>query len=151
MPSGNISVDDSTGTGSDESFQHLLLRLSSAAAQGGDANELIGLFCRETRDFFQVSGTYFWEIVSAEEMVGTEAAGVLVERFKGSRLSLQASHCSIALEAVRSRKTIFRNDLDTRLYPMAAEYHTRSIMGAPLTVAGEVIGVAVFLHDSDPA
>jgi len=151
MPSGNISVDDSTGTGSDESFQHLLLRLSSAAAKGGDADELIGLFCRETREFFRVSGTYFWEIVSAEEMVGTEAAGVLVERFKGSRLSLQASHCSIALEAVRSRKTIFRNDLDTRLYPMAAEYHTRSIMGAPLTVAGEVIGVAVFLHDSDPA
>jgi PAS domain S-box-containing protein len=150
MQSGDISLVDTHGAPSDQSFQQLLLRFSAAAAQGGDTHDLIRLFCRETREFFQVTGTYFWEIVSPEEMVGTEADGLMVERFRGSRLSLTSRDHSVALETVRSRKTIFRNDLNTQLYPMAAEYHTRSIMAAPLIVAGEVIGAAVFLHDSEP-
>jgi len=39
----------------------LLLRFSAAAAQGTDAAALIRLFCRETREFFQLTGVYFWQ------------------------------------------------------------------------------------------
>jgi hypothetical protein len=113
MQSGNISLADTHGAPSDESFQQLLLRFSAAAAHGGDTHDLIRLFCKETREFFQVSGTYFWEITSPEEMVGTEADGLMVERFRGSRLSLAATQKSVALETVRCRKTLFRNDLNT--------------------------------------
>ena len=50
-----------------------LLRFSAAAAQGTDIASLIRLFCRETREFFQVSGVYFWQCLSPDEMVGAEA------------------------------------------------------------------------------
>ena len=112
---------------------------------------LIRLFCEGTREFFGVSGTYFWELTSSNELTGTEAAGLMVERFRGERLSLSTTHGSMAVECVRGRKTLYLNNLDTSRYPMAAQYNTRSIMAAPLIVFGEPIGAAVFLHDSDPA
>ena len=33
---------------------------------------------------------------------------------------------------------------------MAAEFHAKSLMAAPLVVSNEVIGAAVFLHASEP-
>src|SRR2546427_7777478 len=80
--------------------------------------------------------------------MGTEADGVMAERFRGTRL--KASESAVAVEAVRQRKTIRANHLDPTRYRLAAEFHARSIMAAPLVVSNEVIGAAVFLHCSDP-
>src|SRR2546430_11275102 len=63
---------------------------------------------------------------------------------------LKASESAVAVEAVRQRKTIRANHLDPTRYRLAAEFHARSIMAAPLVVSNEVIGAAVFLHCSDP-
>jgi len=150
MHPGNITAIDGPKSRSDESFQELLLRFSRAAAQGGDYAALISLFCQLTREFFHVSGTYFWEVVSPDELLGTAADGLMAERFRGARLRLKADESAVAVECVRSRKTLYVNNLDSSRYPMAAEYKTRSIMAAPLIVSGEVIGSVVFLHDSDP-
>ena len=139
---------DGRGPRSDEAFQRLLLQLSAAVAQGTDAPSLIQLFCRATREFFQVDGTYFWQFASAEELVGAEADGFLAERFRGTRLKTDQS--AVAIEAIRQRKTVYVNRVDGARYPMAVEFHARSIMAAPLVVANEVIGAAVFLHCSDP-
>src|SRR5207249_11453157 len=125
----------------------LLLQFSAAAARGTDAPALIELFCRATREFFQVDGTYFWRRVSSDEMVGTEADGLRAESFRGKRL--KASQSAVATEAVRLRKTVYVNRLDPARYPMAAEFRARSLMAAPLVVSSEVIGAAVFLHASD--
>ena len=133
---------------SDEAFQKLLLRFSAAAAQGVDAATLMGLFCRETREFFQVSGVYFWQSLSPEEMVGAEADGLMADRFRG--LHLRASDSAVSGEAVRKRRTIFVNYLDLERYPRAAEFRARSIMAAPLVVSNEVLGAVAFLHESDP-
>ena len=147
MRVGDTSVLEGASPRSDEAFQRLLLQFSAAAAQGIDAPTLVDLFCRATREFFQVDGTYFWKVVSSDELVGTEANGLRAESFRGKRL--KASHSAVAMEAVRLRKTVYVNRLDPVRYPMAAEFHARSLMAAPLVVSSEVIGAAVFLHASD--
>src|SRR5437588_251303 len=146
MPAGNTTVVPPANPRTDEAFQKLLLRISEAAAQGTDAGSLIQLFCRDSRQFFQVSGTYFWRCLSSEELIGAEADGLMAEQFRGSRL--KASQSAVAADAVRLRRTVFVNQVDPQRYPMAGEYRARSIMAAPLVVSNEVIGAAVFLQEA---
>jgi len=147
MPAGDTSVLEGATPRLDEAFQKLLLRFSAAAAKGIDAPALIRLFCRATREFFRVDGTYFWSVLSSSEMVGTEADGLQAESVRGKRL--KASQSAVAMEAVRLRKTVYVNRLDPARYPLAGEFRARSLMAAPLVVSNEVIGAAVFLHASD--
>ena len=149
MQSGNITATEDSGYHSDESFQKVLLRFSTAVAQGSDPHSLLHLFCQITREFFQVSGAYFWEVVSKTELRGAEADGLSADRFRGTRLSL-SSRSAVAIDCVRSRKTLYLNHLDASRFPMAREYNTKSIMATPVIVSGDVLGAAVFLHDSDP-
>src|SRR5207237_1887497 len=67
-----------------------------------------------------------------------------------TRVRLNSARSAVAVECVRQRKTLYLNRVDAARYPMAAEYHTQSILGAPVMVSGDVVGVAVFLHDSNP-
>ena len=150
MHSGNIAANDKPSSRSNDAFQELLLRFSAAAAEESDARSLVRVFCRITREFFQVSGAYFWEIVAPDEMVGIEADGLLADKFRGTRVRFSTARSAVALDSIRQRRTLFLNHLDATKYPMAAQYKTQSIMAAPLIVAGEVIGVAAFIHDSDP-
>src|SRR6266568_3871114 len=147
MPAGDTSVLEGARPRLDEAFQKLLLRFSAAAAKGIDAPALIRLFCRATREFFRVDGTYFWSVLSSSEMVETEADGLQAESVRGRRL--KASQNAVAMEAVRLRKTVYVNRLDPARYPLAGEFRARSLMAAPLVVSNEVIGAAVFLHASD--
>jgi len=135
--------------GSDEGFQALLLALSRQAAVETDPAALIRYFCRATREFFQVSGVYFWRRRSDGEFVGEEADGRQQAQFPGLRL--QAGDSAVTAEAVRSRRTIFANHVATEHFPLAAEFHARSMMAAPLVVMNEVVGAATFIHDSMPA
>jgi PAS domain S-box-containing protein len=146
MHAGNTTVVPPAMLRPEDPFQKVLLRFSEAAAQGIDASALLQLFCRETRVLFQVSGTYFWRCLSADQLIGAEADGLFAEQFRGARL--KASQSAVAVEAVRTRRTIYNNHVDPQRYPMAGEYSARSIMAAPLVVANEVIGAAAFLHDS---
>jgi PAS domain S-box-containing protein len=135
---------------SDDAFQRLLLKISDAAAQATPAQALIRLFCQATRELFQVDGAYYWQRVSADELLGLEADGVMAEQFRGTRVRANQSSVAIAVEAIRQGKTVYENRLDPARYLMAAEYRARSIMAAPLVVSHESIGAAVFLHCSDP-
>ena len=150
MHSGNFTAVDDPGSRPGQSFQELLLRLSAAAAQGHDTKSLLRFFCETTREFFQASGSYFWQVVSPDELVGIEADGLMADEFRGTRLSLKTGPSAVALESIRSRKTVYLNNVDAERYSMEREYRARSIMAAPLIVSGEVIGATVFLHDSDP-
>ena len=149
MQDGNTTVLEGSGPRSDEAFQKLLLQFSAASAKGTATADLIQLFCRATREFFQVDGAYFWRFSSPTELVGAEADGFMAERFRGTRL--KASQNAIAIEVIHSRKTAYVNHADPARYPMVAEYHAKSLMAAPLVVSGEVIGAAVFMHTSEPA
>ncbi len=132
----------------DEAFQKLLLRIAAKAAERADARSLIQLFCRATREFFQVSGVYFWRRHSGDELVGEQADGKLAERFIGLRLLPQQS--AVTADAVRGRRTIFVNQVQSSpTFPAARQFEARSLMAAPLVVFDEVIGAATFLHDSD--
>ena len=148
MHAGDTTLVEGSNPRSDEAFQQLLLRFSAAAAQGTDVASLIRLFCRETREFFQTSGVYFWQCLSPDEMVGAEADGIMAERFRG--LHMKASESAVTGEAVRKRRTIFVNFLDSSRYARAAEFHARAMMAAPLVVSNEVLGAVAFLHDSKP-
>jgi len=148
MHAGDLKPVDDSNSRSDEAFQRLLLRFSAAAAEGTDAASLIRLFCRETRKFFQVSGVYFWQCLSLDELVGAEADGWMAESFSGLRL--KASDSAVSGDAVRTRRTIFVNDVDLDRYARTSEFHARSMMAAPLVVSNEVLGAVSFLHDSNP-
>jgi PAS domain S-box-containing protein len=133
---------------SDEAFQKLLLRISAKAAERPDADSLIQLFCRSTREFFQVSGVYFWRRHAGDELVGEQADGKLAERFIGLRLLPQQS--AVTAEAVRNRRTTLVNHVQSGpVFPAARQFEAQSMMAAPLVVFDEVIGAATFLHDSD--
>jgi two-component system NtrC family sensor kinase len=132
----------------DDAFQKLLLRIAAQAAERAGAASLIQLFCRSTREFFHVSGVYFWRRHPGDELVGEQADGKLAERFVGLRLLPQ--HSAITAEAVRRRRTIFVNQLQPgTTFPTLRQFEARSLMAAPLVVFDEVIGAATFLHDSE--
>ncbi len=136
----------SSAPGSDEGFQKLLLRIAAQAGARADSSALIDSFCRATREFFQVSGVYFWRSHPGEELVGEQACGKLAERFRGLRL--QPDQSAAAAEAVRQRRTIFANHVRSKNFPLAMEFDARSLLAAPLMVFNEVIGAVTFLHDS---
>ena len=120
------------------------LRKKAGERSGGDA--LIQFFCQATREFFQVSGVYFWRCHFADELVGETADGKLAERFVGLRLRPDQS--AVTAEAVRQRRTIFANHVKSAAFSAATEFEARSLMATPLMVFNEVIGAITFLHDS---
>jgi len=133
---------------SEEPFQKLLLRIASAASRRADAGSLIQLFCAAARDFFQVSGVYFWRRHAGDELVGEQADGKMADRFPGIRLLSQNS--AVTADAVRSRRTIFVNRVQpSSLFPAVRQFEARALLAAPLVVFDEVIGAVTFLHDSD--
>src|SRR5258708_8884989 len=134
--------------GSDEAFKKLLLGIAGKAAERPNSAALIQLFCAAPREFFQVSGVYFWRRHAGDELIGEQADGKLADRFIGLRLLPQQS--AVTAEAVRNRRTIFVNQVQaTPTFPAARQFEARSMMAAPLVVFDEVIGAATFLHDSD--
>ena len=142
-----LPQEDSFAPGSDEGFQKLLLRIAAKVGERSDATALIQLFCQATREFFQVSGVYFWRCDSGDELVGEQADGKLAERFVGIRLRPDQS--AVTAEAVRQRRTIFTNHVKSAGFTAATEFEARSLLAAPLMVFNEVIGAATFLHDSN--
>jgi PAS domain S-box-containing protein len=150
IPSGEALLPPRSGVipGSDDAFQKLLLRLAAKATERSDAPTLIQFFCRLTREFFQVSGVYFWRSHAGDELVGDQADGKMAHGFVQRRLLPDQS--TVTAEAVRQRRTIFANQVKPDDFSLAREFGARALLAAPLVVSNEVIGAATFLHDSDP-
>jgi PAS domain S-box-containing protein len=142
VPAGSTLV-----AGHDDAFQKLLLRIATAASESSDGKALIQLFCQATREFFRVSGVYFWRCSSKDELVGEQADGKLAGRFAGIRMHFHQS--AVTADAVRQRRAVFANRVRSANFPAAAEFEARSLMAAPLVVFNEVIGATTFLHDSE--
>jgi PAS domain S-box-containing protein len=150
LPGGETMISSRSGLipGSDDAFQKLLLRLAAKAGERSDAASLIQFFCRASREFFQVSGVYFWRRHAADELVGEQADGKMTGQFAGTRLRPEQS--AVTADAVRLRRTILANRLDPTSLPLAREFGAQSLMAVPLVVFKEVIGALTFLHDDDP-
>jgi len=84
--SSMVPPGDRAFSGSDEGFQKLLLRIAAKSGERPQPNQLIQLFCQATREFFDVSGVYFWRCQSGDELVGEQADGKMSQRFVGLRL-----------------------------------------------------------------
>jgi len=136
------------GSNADDAFQKLLLEFSVVAAKGLSSAEILQLFCRRTRDYFEVSGAYVWHFTAPDQLVGAEADGWMAERFRNARL--KTSESPAAGEAIRLKKAICANSLNTSRYPVAAEFNAKSVMAVPVIVFNEVIAAAMFLHSSEP-
>src|SRR6185437_4851142 len=134
----------------EESFQQLLLHFSVAGAgfSGTTRNALISHFCRATREFFKVDGSYYWQALSADELIGAEGDGWMADQFLGRHIKAQES--AVVIHAIRERRAVFFNHLETERFPLAAEFHAQALMAVPLVVSGEVIGAAAFLHTTSP-
>ena len=146
---GSEQILQTQATGAeDESFQQLLLEFSTAAAKAVSAPEILKLFCRETRRYFRVSGSYIWQFVSPDHMVGAEVDGWMAEHFRDA--SLKTSESAIGYEAIHKKRAVCLNALNTSRSPLAAEFHAQAMMAVPLIVSNEVLGAAVFLHNADP-
>jgi len=145
---GESTVHGGSGPKSDEAFQSLLLKFSAATAQGIETVSLIRLFCRDTREFFQVDGVYFWRVNSPAELIGVEADGWMAENFIG--MTLNSDQNAVSLDAIRQRKTVYANHLDPSRSVLTTTFGLVSVMAAPLVVSNEVIGAAVFGRCTDP-
>ena len=132
----------------DDSFQKLLLAFSSSAAKATSSSEILRIFCRATRSYFQVSGTYVWRLLPPDQMVGVEADGWMADRFRDARLGARES--AIANEAIHKKRAVYFNAIDTAHDPMAEQYGAKSMLAVPLMMSNEVIGAAVFLHTIEP-
>ena len=132
---------------SDENFQKLLRRIADNSGERPDPNKLIQRFCQATREFFDVSGAYFWRCQPGDELVGEHAEGKLAERFAGMRL--RAVESLVAAEAVRQRRSIFANHVDVTTFPALREFEAKSLLASPLVVFHEVIGAITYVHDSN--
>src|SRR5579862_957098 len=141
-----ISPERKVGPGADDAFQRLERRIAAKAVERSGADDLIQLFCQATREFFQVAGVYFWRCHSVDELVGELADGKMAERFVGIRIRPDQS--AVTAEAVRQRKTIFANHVESVSFPAAMEYQARSLLAAPVVVSDEVVGAVTLLHDS---
>ena len=148
MQAGNTTVPRGAVPQLEDSFQRLLLDFSLAGSLRGTPASLIQLFLRSTREFFGVSGAYFWRKDASDVLVGEEADGEFAEQFRG--MQLKSDESAVTADAVRTGRTVFVNNIDHLRYPMAERFHVRSLMAAPLVVAGEAMGSVVFLHTSDP-
>jgi PAS domain S-box-containing protein len=142
-----VPAENSIVPGSDEAFQKLLLRISAQASGRTDPHSLVQFFCVATREFFQVSGVYFWRCQPGAELVGEQGDGKLTQRFTGIRLRFDQS--AVTADAVRQKRTMFVNHVKSRSFPAAAEFDARSLLAAPLVVFKEVIGAVTFLHDTE--
>jgi two-component system NtrC family sensor kinase len=88
-----------------------------------------------------------WHFLPPDQLLGSEAEGWMAERFRNARLRTNDS--TVATEAIHKKKPVYFNGLNGAKYPLAAEYNARAAMAVPLIVSNEVLGAAVFLHDSD--
>ena len=142
-----VPPGDRAFSGSDEGFQKLLLRIAAKSGERPQPNQLIQWVCQATREFFDVSGVYFWRCQPGDELVGEQADGKMSQRFVGLRLRPMES--TVTAEAVRQRRTIFANHVNSAAFPAAREFEARSLLAAPLLVFNEVIGALTFLHDAN--
>jgi two-component system NtrC family sensor kinase len=137
------------GNASHEEVLQLLARLSAKSAEKPDPNSLIPFFVQVTRKFFQCAGAYFWRLRTAGELVGEHADGKLAEAFPGLHFLL--SEGGIIADAVHSRNALFASHLPPPAIPVLQPFEPRSLIAVAVTVSHEVIGVIMFLHDSEGA
>jgi two-component system NtrC family sensor kinase len=143
-----LRTPPTVGPTEDDAFQKLLLEFSGAAAKGLSAPEILHLFCRSTRAYFEVSGVYVWYFTAPDQLVGAEADGWMAERFRNARL--KTSESPVAGEAIRRKKAVCANSLNSS-HSISGEFNAKSMMAVPVVVFNEVIGAAMFLHASDPS
>src|SRR5580658_3992400 len=148
-----LSSGRSLAPASDESFQRLLQRVAAQVSGGStDASALIQFFCQATYDFFQLSSVGFWRCLpeageNAVPMTGEHAVGSSADHILQRRLRKEQS--PVINEAVRQRRTIFTNQLDSMSEPFAADLGVRALLATPVIVGTEAIGAITFLHNSD--
>ena len=130
----------------DRSFEQLLLQLSATAAQGCDFAALVRLFCRATREFFDCSGVFCWKLLPSGELFGFHGDGYVADRFAGTRL--KPTDTSAAVQAVQTRRAIYRNAGDTPRFH--EDFPVLSVLSAPLIAAGEITGAVTLVHVSEP-
>jgi PAS domain S-box-containing protein len=153
--SGPISLLSSVRTlapASDESFQKLLQKIAAKASGLTDSGSLIQFFCQSTQEFFQVSTVSFWRCQpdagpTEAALIGEYAAGGFAERVM--HLVLRKEQSPVTTEAVRQRRTIFTNRLDSMSESLAADLGAQALMASAIIVGNEVVGAITFLHDSD--
>ena len=147
MGSNSLVPPSVRSPGSDEDFQKVMLLIAAKANESSSGPLLIELFCRIAREFFQVTGVYFWRSQPGGEFIGEYGDGKLAAAFVG--LHLRSNDSAVTAEAARRRRTIFLNQVRSATFPAAEQFGARSLLAAPLVVSNEVIGAVTFLHDAD--
>lgn len=128
-----------------DTFQAVLLELSSAASRGLEFEEMVDLFCRVVREHFEVSSVCCW-LLQGRELVGLAGDGAYLEEHRGRRISVDSD--TYSGKAVRDRVIVLVNDVPARPDELAKRVHVESILVAPLTIGGRVIGAIVFSHNT---
>ncbi len=128
-----------------DTFQAVLLELSSAASNGLDFEEMLDLFCRVVRDHFAVSSVSCW-LLQGNELVGLAGHGAYLENHRGRRIRVDSD--TYSGRAVRDNVIVLVNDVPAQPDEIARQIHVESIFVSPLAVGGRVIGAIAFSHNT---
>lgn len=128
-----------------DTFQAVLLELSSAASKGLEFEEMLELFCRVVRGHFEVSSVSCW-LLQGRELVGLAGDGVYLENHRGRRIPVDSD--TYSGRAVRDNVVVLVNDVPAQPDEIAREIHLDSILVSPLAVGGRVIGAIAFSHNT---
>ena len=128
-----------------DTFQALLLEISSAASKGLDLEDLLEQFCTMAREHLEASSVCCW-LLDGRELVGSAGSGALLEDYRGKRISVDAD--TYSGRAVRDNVVVLVNDVPAQPDEIARKIHVASILVTPLTVNGRAIGAVVFGHNT---
>src|SRR5260370_17191534 len=130
-------------SGARDPFREVLLKMLSAATQGGELSSLLSTFCRESRKFLNASAVGYWELQETERLLRPlEADGYFARAFKKSPLSLEDS---VAKTAVRERRTLYINQLGPGKHNQKDFPNAQSLMVGPVRVSYLILRLSVFL------
>lgn len=140
-----IPQGSGAASNADLAFESLVTRLAASAVEQPDPNLLVRFLCHSAREFFQVSGVYFWRCQSDGELIGEHASGKAEERFPGLRL--RSDDNSLISEVISQRRTVFGDHIEPSGFISVMGFEDCSFLATPVVVSNHVTGVLMLVQE----
>lgn len=133
-------------------FRQALNQLTSLIGSALDMKKVYELICEEATKLFRNSGTYLYTVDKKKGMlIGKAACGERSKEFV--RIALPLAEPSLASYIYHTRKPVLIDDVTNHPLvksEMSQRFASKTLMGVPITVDGEVKSVLVFACSRHP-
>jgi len=133
-------------------FRKALNQLTSLIGSALNINKVYDLICEESTKLFKNSGTYLYIVDEAERrLTGRAAYGSKAREFLKTALSINEP--SLASYIYHTRKPVLIDDVESHPIvktEIAHKFASKTLMGTPIVVDGDVRSVLVFSSSERP-